>query len=187
MFLFQFKQASFDRILKNLIQICSQFFLSLLFLQEVVRIKVTKVSVTHRSYHAQCHMDTNIFTNPPTCLSIKLIFFTKTDKILFYFNHSVQYFMISLLYPKSLKSVRIRSYSGPYFPAFGLQTERCGVSLRIQSKCEKIQTRIKPNVKRALPQMFDRVMNKPPLLILLKVFTAVFIKKKQFVCFFASG
>ena len=29
-----------------------------------------------------------------------------------------------------VKSVRIRSYSGPYFPAFGLNTERYGVSLR---------------------------------------------------------
>ena len=26
-----------------------------------------------------------------------------------------------------IKSVRIRSYSGPYFPAFGLNTERYGV------------------------------------------------------------
>ena len=34
----------------------------------------------------------------------------------------------------SLKSVRIRSYSGPYFPALRLDTERCGVSLRIQSE-----------------------------------------------------
>ena len=33
------------------------------------------------------------------------------------------------------KSVRVRSYFGPYFPAFGLNT-------RIQSECEKIQTRI---------------------------------------------
>ena len=32
-----------------------------------------------------------------------------------------------------MKSVRIRSYSGPHFPAFGLNTERYGVSLRIQS------------------------------------------------------
>ena len=44
-----------------------------------------------------------------------------------------------------VKSVRIRSYSGPYFPAFGLITERYGVSLRIQSKCGKIRTRITPN------------------------------------------
>ena len=30
-----------------------------------------------------------------------------------------------------VKSVRIWSYSGPYFPAFGLTTERYGGSLRI--------------------------------------------------------
>ena len=36
-------------------------------------------------------------------------------------------------------------YSGPYFPAFGLNTERYFVSLRIQSECGKIWTRITPN------------------------------------------
>ena len=44
-----------------------------------------------------------------------------------------------------VKSVRIRSYSGPYFPALGLNAERYEVSLRIQSECRKIQTRITPN------------------------------------------
>ena len=43
------------------------------------------------------------------------------------------------------KSVRIRCYSGPHFPAFGLNTERCGVSLRIQSECREMRTRITPN------------------------------------------
>ena len=43
------------------------------------------------------------------------------------------------------KSVRIRSYSGPHFPAFGLNTERFSVSLRIQSECGKIWTRKTPN------------------------------------------
>ena len=37
--------------------------------------------------------------------------------------------------------VRIRSFSGPYFPSFGQDTERCGVSLRIQSECRKMQAR----------------------------------------------
>ena len=32
-------------------------------------------------------------------------------------------------------------FSGPYFPAFRLNTERHGVSLRIQSKCGRIWTR----------------------------------------------
>ena len=43
-----------------------------------------------------------------------------------------------------VKGVCIRSSSGPYFPAFGLNTERF-VSLRIQSECGKIRTRINPN------------------------------------------
>ena len=44
-----------------------------------------------------------------------------------------------------IKSVRIRSYSGPYFPAFGLTTERYEVSLHIQFECWKMWTRITPN------------------------------------------
>ena len=40
---------------------------------------------------------------------------------------------------------RIRYYSGLHFPAFRLKTERYGVSLRIQSECGKIRTRITPN------------------------------------------
>ena len=44
-----------------------------------------------------------------------------------------------------VKSVRIRSYFGLHFPAFGLNTERYGVPLRIQSKCGKMRTRITPN------------------------------------------
>ena len=44
-----------------------------------------------------------------------------------------------------VKSVRIWSYSGPHFPAFGLNTERYSVSLRIQFECGKKLTRITPN------------------------------------------
>ena len=40
-----------------------------------------------------------------------------------------------------VKSVQMRSFFWSYFPAFGLNTERYGVSLRIQSKCGKIRTR----------------------------------------------
>ena len=39
-----------------------------------------------------------------------------------------------------VKSVRIRSFSIPYFPAFALNTERYFVSLRIQSECGKMRT-----------------------------------------------
>ena len=44
-----------------------------------------------------------------------------------------------------VENVRIRSFSGSYFPALGLNTERYGVSTRIQSKCGKIRTRKPPN------------------------------------------
>ena len=45
-----------------------------------------------------------------------------------------------------VKSVRIRSYSGPHFPTLGLYTERHGISLRTQSKWGKMRTRIIPNM-----------------------------------------
>ena len=44
-----------------------------------------------------------------------------------------------------MKSVRIRSYSGPHFPACGLNTERYSVSFRIRSECGKMRTRITLN------------------------------------------
>ena len=44
-----------------------------------------------------------------------------------------------------VKSVCARSYSGSYFPAFGLNTERYSVSLHIQSKCGKVRTTITSN------------------------------------------
>ena len=42
-----------------------------------------------------------------------------------------------------VKSARIRSFSGPYFPVSGLDTER--LCLRIQSECRKIRTKKTPN------------------------------------------
>ena len=44
-----------------------------------------------------------------------------------------------------VKSARIRSFSGPYFHAFGLSMERHGVPLYIQFECGKIRTRKTPN------------------------------------------
>ena len=45
---------------------------------------------------------------------------------------------------RCVKGVRIRSYSGPHFPGFRLNTERYEV-FSIQSECRKIRTRITPN------------------------------------------
>ena len=53
------------------------------------------------------------------------------------------YAIISYLH--SVKSVRVRSYSGLHFPAFGLNTERYSVSLRIHSECGKMWIKITPN------------------------------------------
>ena len=44
-----------------------------------------------------------------------------------------------------MKSVRIRSFSGTYFPAFGLILERCAVSLRIQTEYGKNGLEKTPN------------------------------------------
>ena len=44
-----------------------------------------------------------------------------------------------------VKNVHIQKFSGPYFPAFGLNTEGYRVSLRIQSECGKIRSRKTPN------------------------------------------
>ena len=44
-----------------------------------------------------------------------------------------------------VKSIRIRSFPSTYFPALVLNTERYGVSFRIQSECGKIRTRKPPN------------------------------------------
>ena len=53
-----------------------------------------------------------------------------------------------------VKSVCIQSFSGPYFPAFGLNTERHSVSLHIQSKSGKIRTIKTPNT-----EIFHAVLN----------------------------
>ena len=53
-----------------------------------------------------------------------------------------------------MKSVRIRSFTGPYFPrsfsgsyfpAFGLNTERYSLCFHIYCKCRKLRTRKTPN------------------------------------------
>ena len=58
-----------------------------------------------------------------------------------------------------VKSVRIRSYSGPHFRAFGLNTERYGASLRIHSECRKMGTRITPNADSFHALLSDALCN----------------------------
>ena len=68
------------------------------------------------------------------------IYISKTKRTIH--ERSVDY---GLWHKHYVESVRIRSKSGLYFSAFGLNTERDSVSLSIQSKCEKIRTIITPN------------------------------------------
>ena len=60
-------------------------------------------------------------------------------------KHNFSSFLFKSKISHYVKSVRIRSYSVLHFPAFGLNTEKCSVSLSIQSECGKIRTRITTN------------------------------------------
>ena len=56
-------------------------------------------------------------------------------------------------------------FSGPYFPIFRLNTERCGLSLRIQSECGKIRTR-----KNSVFGHFSRSDSNPTYIIYSNLF-----------------
>ena len=60
-------------------------------------------------------------------------------------QHEVKWFNSIQFSYHCVKCIPIRSFSSLCFPAFGLNTERYGVSLRIQSECWKIGTRNFPN------------------------------------------
>ena len=53
--------------------------------------------------------------------------------------------LMILTFIHCVKSVRIRSCSGPHFSAFELNTERYSVSLGIHSEYGDVRTRITPN------------------------------------------
>ena len=50
--------------------------------------------------------------------------------------------------------------SNPYFPAFGLNTERYEASLRIQSECGKMRKRTTPNTDTFYAVQIAKVMRK---------------------------
>ena len=55
-----------------------------------------------------------------------------------------------------VKSICIRSYSGPHLPAFGLNTERYRVSICVHSERGKIRTRITSNTDTFYSVTFER-------------------------------
>ena len=83
-----------------------------------------------------------------------------------------------------VKSFYIWGYSGPYFPAFALNTERYFVSLRIQSECGKTLARITPNTDTFHAVKSPRISNKFKKFQSLRNFTQLHwmekvISKKQ--------
>ena len=79
-----------------------------------------------------------------------------------------------------MKGFRIRSFSGLYFPAFGLNTEIYSVSLHIQFECGKIRARKTPK-----KDTFDVVNGKLstkhiPYIILNRTFITFSIKALTF-------
>ena len=89
-------------------------------------------------------------STPPRHLNFRIFFKPSSFQSVFssylFIQRRIYPLIINLFKQKHcVKSVRIRSYPGPYFPTFGLNAERHGVSLCIQSECGKIQTWITPN------------------------------------------
>ena len=84
----------------------------------------------------------SLFTFLPSCVYDYLYFTTKifhiTNNFTFISNNDFKN-------AHCVKSVRVCSFSVPYFPAFRLNTERYGVFLRIQSEFGKIRTTETPN------------------------------------------
>ena len=64
-------------------------------------------------------------------------------RVIFYLAVAFQrlWFPKAVMWYPHFRESKYKVFSGPYFPVFGLSTERYSVSLRIQSECEKIRTR----------------------------------------------
>ena len=75
-------------------------------------------------------------------------------------------------------------FSGPYFPAFGLNAEKYGVSLRIQSECGKIQAR-----KNSVFEHFSRYVFMGNLIwwLLIRVPPRLRKKSLDYVCVILSS
>ena len=99
---------------------------------------VRKIINLYKTSYVECsvlhmlHISTHIIRHSKSYFELrKLLLFCTVLKII-----TMKFWSIH-----SIKSVRIRSYSGLHFPSFGLNTE----TLRIESECGKMQTRITLN------------------------------------------
>ena len=68
-----------------------------------------------------------------------------------------------MYYAHSVEAVCIRGYSGQYFSVFGLNTERYGVSFRVQPECGRIRTKITSNTDtfHAVAILYAKVVTTP--------------------------
>ena len=73
------------------------------------------------------------------------------------FNITIRISLVQWLtaFSNCMKSVRIQSLSCSYFSAFGLNTERYGVSVCIQSKCGNKRSRKTPNTDTSYADFFS--------------------------------
>ena len=78
-----------------------------------------------------------LFEHLVITLSFEAEFFDMQSNTLHFFTI---FLFFNLSFIQCVKSVQIRSFSSPYFPAYGLTTR----TLRIQSECGKIRTRKNP-------------------------------------------
>ena len=62
-----------------------------------------------------------------------------------FFNHYIFVRTFQWASSECFTNVTIRVKVATYFPAFGLNTERYGVSLHLKSECWKMRTRRTPN------------------------------------------
>ena len=69
-----------------------------------------------------------------------------------------------------MKIVHIRSFSGPYFLAFELNTDRFSVSLRIKSKCGEIRTRKTANTDKFYAVIWSEVHLRPSRTSMMELF-----------------
>ena len=72
------------------------------------------------------------------------------------FNITIRISLVQWLtaFSNCMKSVRIQSLSGSYFSPFGLNTERYGVSVCIQSKCGNKRSRKTPSTDTSYADFF---------------------------------
>ena len=98
-----------------------------------------KVTNSNQVRFLRCHLF--YLTSTKACLRRSDSFF----KFILLLSWDIQLNPESLNF-HSVKSVHIRSFSGPYSPAFGLNTEIYFLNLRIQSECGKIRTTETPNM-----------------------------------------